>query len=109
MQAFAHSIGSTMIYPPESHFSDPAQLAADAGSLLQFSSITVTNHYSGTCNMGTDITNGVVSSSDLHVFGTKHLMVADNSIYPFPETGNTAWQAYVAGLMAAYFLGFQLP
>jgi choline dehydrogenase-like flavoprotein len=54
--------------------------------------------------MGTDISTSVVSGTDLHVFGTKNLMVVDNSIFPFPMTGGTSWQAYVAGIKAADIL-----
>ena len=102
--------GSTMLYPSSSHYVSDAILAGDAGAQLTFSQFTVTTgHYTGTCNMGPNFATGVVSSEDLHVFGTENLMVADNSIFPFPETGNTAWTAYLAGLMAAHILGFNLP
>jgi len=65
-------------------------------------------HYTSTCQMGTSIENGVVDGN-LHVFGVKDLMVADNSIYPLIETGNTAWTAYLAGIIAANILGWKLP
>lgn len=107
--AVAIASGTTIVYPPPSHFSSDATLASDAIGLLAYSAFTVTNHYSGTCNMGSDISSGVVSSHDLHVFGTRNLLVVDNSIYPFPETGNTAWQAYLAGIKAANILGAFAP
>ncbi len=110
MNEIATELGVTMLYPPPSHFAaGDAQLAFDAGAVLNYSQLTMTNHYSGTCQMGSSLANGVISSHDLHVFGTKHLMVADNSIYPFPETGNTRWQAMMAGIKAANILGFNLP
>lgn len=109
VNAIATASGTTMIYPPPSHFASDAILAQDAIGLLAFSAGTVTNHYSGTCNMGTNISNSVVSSHDLHVFGTQNLMVVDNSVFPFPETGNTGWQAYLAGLKAANILGAFSP
>jgi len=70
----------------------------------------VTNHYVGTCNMGTSIANGVVDGR-LNVFGTtpESLKVADNSIAPLPETGNTAYQAYTIGLVCANILGQFTP
>lgn len=101
-----NAIGGQTLYPPASHFVSDDLLAVDAGASINFSQLSMTNHYTGTCNMATDISGGVVSSADLHVFGVRHLMVADSSIYPFPETGNTAWQCYLAGLMAAKVLGF---
>lgn len=112
-QVAAYSqVGATMIYPPPDHYPAPLGPAVDDSLLTEdawagvaaFSPDTVTNHYSGTCAMGTSSSNGVTSGKDLHVFGTEGLMVADNSIYPFPETGNTAMQAYLAGLMAARIL-----
>lgn len=111
INASAQAGGATMIFPPPSNFEDSSnQLLKQAvGGGLAYSGITVTNHYSGTCNMGTDISNAVVSSKDLHVFGTCDLMVVDNSIYPFPETGGTSWQAYVAGIKAADILGVHIP
>lgn len=113
INAVAMATGATMLYPPASHFPPVApnddQLAADAGGCISFTPLSLTNHYAGTCNMGTDISNGVISGTDLHVFGTRNLMVADSSIYPFPATGNTSWQCYIAGIKAANILGFQLP
>lgn len=97
--------GSEMIYPPASHFASDAILAQDVGAFLSFSQFSVAPHFCGTCQMGSDSTTGVVSSDDLHVFGVTDLMVADNSIYPLPPSGNTAWAAYLAGLMAAKALG----
>lgn len=102
-------VNAQMIYPPPDHYPAPYGTAPDDSLLMQdawagiaqFSPDTVTNHYTSTCQMGTSISNGVVSGTDLHVFGTQNLMVADNSIYPSPETGNTAYQAYLAGKMAA--------
>jgi choline dehydrogenase-like flavoprotein len=109
MNVIAQEAGLEMLYPPQEHFLSDELLAADAGGLLAFSGFSMTNHYTGTCAMGTNISNGVISSRDLHVFGVKDLMVADSSIYPFPETGNTAWQCYLAGLKAAEILGANLP
>lgn len=101
----------SMIYPPADHFTASNAdelLLLDAKAMLANSYLSELSHYTGTCNMGTSVENGVVDG-DLHVFGVKNLMVADNSIYPLIETGNTAWTAYLAGAMAANILGYQLP
>jgi len=101
----------SMIYPPASHFTasnSDQLLLLDAKAVLDNSYFTEFSHYTGTCNMGTSIENGVVDGN-LHVFGVKDLMVADNSIYPLIETGNTAWTAYLTGIIAANILGWKLP
>ena len=100
-----NGMNGTVVYPPPEHFDSDDSLAFDSGAAVNFSGTSVTNHYSGTCNMGTDISNGVVSGTDLHVFGVQNLMVADNSIFPFPASGNTCFQAYIAGIIAAKILG----
>lgn len=109
VKAIADDAGLTMLYPPASHFTSNQLLVADAGGCLSFSQLSMTNHYTGTCNMGTSLANSVISSKNLHVHGVKDLMVADSSIYPFPETGNTAWQCYIAGLRAAKILDARVP
>ena len=97
--------GVTLVYPEASHFNPGNEdlLFADAQA-----SNLASHHYVGTCRMGTNISNGVVNGR-LQVFGTKNLMIADNSIAPLPETGNTAYQAYLIALVAAKILGVQLP
>ncbi len=107
VKAIADEAGLTMLYPDASHFVSDDILASDAGGCINFTQLAMTNHYTSTCQMGTSIANGVVSSSDLHVFGVKNLMVADSSIYPFPETANTSWQCYVAGRKAAEIIKSQ--
>jgi choline dehydrogenase-like flavoprotein len=87
-----------MLFPPLSHYSSDATLFTDAQA-----SARIEHHYTGTCQMGTDISNGVVDGN-LKVFGVQNLMVADSSVAPFPETGNVAFQAYVIGIMTAKIL-----
>jgi choline dehydrogenase len=93
--------GLDMIYPT------PAQYASDA-DLLQaaFNLPFIQYHAVGTCKMGTDITNGVVDGN-LNVFGVQNLMIADCSIEPQIEDGNTAYAAYLIGAVAARILGSQ--
>lgn len=101
-----NGMNAEIVFPPPPHFASDAELAQDAGAVLHHSAMgSVTNHYSGTCSMGTSPANGVVSGKTLHVFGVQNLMVVDNSVHPFPTTGNTALQAYVTGLIAAKILG----
>ncbi|MCE5293911.1 MAG: GMC family oxidoreductase, partial [Chlamydiales bacterium] len=65
-------------------------------------------HPTGTCKIGTSIINGVVDKN-LSVFGVKDLMVVDNSVMPVITTGNTAYPAYVIGVVAASLLGAEVP
>jgi choline dehydrogenase len=108
--------GLSLIYPSTADLQFPitnadvavpnsSRKAAVIRSML-VNPVAVPNHYTGTCNMGTSIANGVVDGR-LNVFGTtsESLKVADNSVAPLPETGNTAYQAYVIGLVAANILG----
>jgi choline dehydrogenase len=96
----------TMVFPPPSHFTNDKYLKQDAwGGVSTFTPAVVSNHYCGTCVMGTNISNSVVNSADLHVHGVKDLMVVDLSILPFPPTGNTSNAAYIIGLVAAKILG----
>ena len=90
-----------LVYPPAEHFSAPfgpapddSQLFEDARAVLLNSILTVTNHYTGTCQIGVPGT-GVVDGNGL-VIGSKNLYVADTSIYPQPPTGNTCLSAYLA-------------
>lgn len=103
--------GVTLAYPPANDYVLPCDPISTAQCPLfrdaQDSSL-ILHHYVGTCAMGTNISNGVVNSL-LEVFGVNGLMVADNSIAPISETGNTAYQAYLIALVAAKILGVNLP
>lgn len=116
----AAAFGMSLIYPSTAAINFPitnaqvankstsTQVAAIRSMLL--SPTTTTNHYCGTCQMGTSIANGVVDGR-LNVFGTtpESLKVADNSIAPLPETGNTSYQAYTIGMVASNILGVFNP
>jgi len=73
-------------------------LAAIAKAVLLDQWVTL-NHWSGTCNFGT------VIDSNFNVIGTQRLKVVDNSVYPFPETGNTEWSAFMAAVVALLSMG----
>lgn len=109
--------GRLPLYPPANHY--PAAeypsptadgrdatavgdtlLIGDAKNIL----LQAAFHNSGSCRMGTDITNGVVDG-DLNVFGVKGLSVADNSVTTEIATGNTAHPAYLIGLVKAKIEG----
>lgn len=97
----AVDLGFDMIYPT------PAQYATDA-DLIQaaFNLPFIQYHAAGTCRMGTNISNGVVNGN-LQVFGVQNLMIADCSIEPRIQDGNTSYAAYVIGAIAARILGSQ--
>jgi choline dehydrogenase-like flavoprotein len=96
------NFGATMIYPTEAAFNDGDQAIFDQ----LFDAPIIFTHATGTCQMGTSAANGVVDGS-LHVFGTQNLMVADISISPRPVDGNTAYSAYLIGMIAARECGSQ--
>jgi len=64
------------------------------------STLSVTDHYSGTCRMGSVASGNVVNSS-LHVYGVSGVMCADNSIWPYIPDCNTAFPAMAVGKRAA--------
>lgn len=93
--------GSVVLYPPpSSYIIGDEQLLRDAKSV---STSSVSNHISATTRMGTSIANSVVDGN-LHVFGTTNLMIADLGAAPVINDGNTAWPAYVIGLVASEIL-----
>lgn len=94
--------GSSVIYPPAGDFASDAQLFADAQQ-----EFLVQDHGAGTCRMSSSIANGVVNGN-LQVFGTQGLRVADVSVEPVIETGNTAYTGFLIGLRAALKLGATL-
>lgn len=104
---WAHAIGQTIIWPPESHFipGDDSKLAFDA--LSQVASAT-TSHYINTCAMGTSPTNSVVNGK-LKVHGLENLYVADNSALTLMPDGNTCFPAYDVGAVMANILGAEVP
>lgn len=103
MNSIATAAGVTMAYPLPAHFTSDAQLYADA-----LASYSITNHYSGTCNMGTSIANGVVDGQG-NVFGVTNLAVGDLSIAPTSPTGNTRLAAMIIGEKVAQANGAIIP
>jgi len=63
-----------------------------------------THHFSTSCQMGASIEDGVVDSTG-HVFGTRHLMVADATVAPVQNTGNTSALVYFTALTLARKMG----
>jgi choline dehydrogenase len=105
VKQIADATGATMVFPPPVAFESDEGISKAVTSALAFSQWTWSlGHYAGTCRMGSDISNSVVSGVDLHVWGTEKLYVADNSVYPEPETGNNSWTAYLIGLKMADIL-----
>jgi len=82
----------------------PAVYAGGDNALLAYAqnlnNMTITYHCVGTARMGTSSANAVVDGN-LHVFGVKNLMIADCSIEPEIQDGNTAYAAYFIGMQAA--------
>lgn len=99
-----------MLYPPISHYPAPYGPAPDDSLLAADAQTGVFNAYHcvGTCRMGTSTANGVVDGN-LKVFGVNNLYVADCSIEPLVQTGNTAYAAFFIGLEMAKILGANLP
>ena len=58
--------------------------------------LSPTHHIQGTLRMAPDASQGVVDSTG-QVFGVKDLIVADDSIAPFPSDGNTSAPSFFIG------------
>lgn len=93
-----NTYGPAVILPPAAVYAggDEALLAF----AQTFPNLSVTYHIVGTARMGTSVNDGVVGGN-LHVFGVQNLMIADVSVEPVIEDGNTAYAAYLIGLNAA--------
>jgi choline dehydrogenase len=103
MNSIATAAGLTMAYPLPAHFASDAQLYQDA-----LASYSITNHYSGSCDMGTSIANGVVDGAG-NVFGVTNLAVGDLSIAPTSLTGNTRLAAMIIAEKVAQANGAVIP
>lgn len=66
--------------------------------------VSVQNHSTGTCRIGSSIANGVVSDH-LAVFGVNNLYVSDLSVLPLGSDGNPGETLRVVGLQMAALLG----
>jgi choline dehydrogenase len=95
------NFGADMLYPIPANYVDDETLF---NALVQSPIIFI--HGAGTCRMATNITDGVVDGN-LNVHGVENLMVADISVEPRIQNGNTAYAAYLLGLVGARILGSQ--
>lgn len=104
---WAHAIGQTMIWPPESHFipGDDSRLALDA--LSQVKDAT-TSHFVNTVAAGPSPSDSVVNGK-LKVHGIKDLLVIDNSIFKTIPDANTVIPAYIVGAVGAKILRSKIP
>lgn len=96
----ANAAGTVVLAPPAFDYLDDSRLLADAQSI---SFIVIADHITGTTRMGESIATGVVDGN-LHVFGTKNLMIADLGAAPETPDGNTAYCVFVLALKAAEIL-----
>lgn len=93
-----------VVFPSEDVFNIPDE-EKKRNQLAHYARASYTNfaHFSGQCQMGKTIQEGVVDGY-LNVFGTRNLKVADLSISPIIPDGNTSIPAQVIGLKAVQFL-----
>lgn len=103
--------GQLPLYPPPSHY-PAAEYGAFGGtapdtSLLEMDARDVTliaaYHLAGTARMG-DVVDG-----NLDVIGISGLSVADMSVFPVIPSGNTAYGAFLVGLIKAKIEGAAVP
>lgn len=62
--------------------------------------VDIAHHWMGSCRMAPKDKGGVVDEYG-HVYGVKDLVIADDSIAPFPNDGNTSGPAFMIGKMIA--------
>lgn len=105
IKAAAEASGLFMIYPPASSFASDDQLIADSSDLAH---LTIQSHAVRTCQMGPDISTGVVNG-DLKVHGLKNVWIGDVSVQPEIADGNTVLSAYYISLNLARILGVPTP
>jgi choline dehydrogenase len=89
--------GFPLLQPTPADFASDDTLLAYAEKLAN---MIIAYHITGTARMGFSIADSVVNGN-LHVFGVSNLMVADVSIEPVIEDGNTAYAAFFIGIQAA--------
>ena len=107
LKILATSVGgaANMVQPPPAAFASDADLFA---YIVSQAGLAITFHNVGTARMAQSIEDGVVDGN-LNVFGTKNLMVADLSVLPIPNDGNTCYAAYMVALRAATILDREVP
>lgn len=102
LETIAASYGSVVVAPPAAAYATDNTLLTYAKT-LNTASLIITYHLVGSARMASSMADGVVDGK-LNVFGVKNLMVADCSIEPYIQDGNTAYGAFVIGLIAADIL-----
>ena len=109
------SSGRLPFFPPPETYpaSEYAQHGGQASSdqaLIEFAlaNTIVFNHNSGSARMSRTAECGVVDGN-LDVHCVEHLGIADNSVVPIINDGNTAYTAYVVGLLKAKIEGAPVP
>jgi choline dehydrogenase len=98
---------SNVLFPPNSHYPAPYGPAPSDALLFESASTTTSikpGSCCGTCRMGVDILHGVVDTN-LLVFGTTGLYVADASVVPVIPTGDISFASILIGLRMAQILG----
>lgn len=98
------------LYPAAEYGADGGA-AADDSELLAYAlqNNTITNHMAGSCKMAADVAGGGVVDGNLDVLGVDGLAVCSNAIMPQITSGNTAYPAYLIGLLKAKIEGGLTP
>ena len=106
----AEEYGTTMLFPPAAQYPAPYGAAPDDSLLQQYveDNTNIQHHNTGTCRMATSAAEGVVDGN-LDVFGVEGLSCCDNSVIPEITRGNTAYPAYLIGLVKAKLEGADTP
>ncbi len=101
LQTIATAFGQSVLSPA------PAVYTGGDSALLTFAetfpNLLIRYHAVGTARMGQTISDGVVNG-DLHVIGIRDLVIADASIEPDIQDGDTAYAAYFIPKVAAKIL-----
>lgn len=103
LKRIARRYGTEVIFPRPEAYSTDQRLFEITQNL---DALSITYHIVGTARMGKSIKDSVVGGN-LHVLGVDNLMIADASIQPITEDGNTAYSAFIIGLVAARILNAQ--
>lgn len=104
VNAVATAGGGSVLYPTAGQYGGGNSTLFKAAQ----DSHIITYHAVGSCRMGTNISNGVVDGN-LKVFGANNLYIASCSVEPNPNSGNTAYGAFIIGLKLAQILGATIP
>ena len=90
----------------------PADYADITGTALlnyakNAANIVIQSHITGTTQMGSSISNGVVDGN-LKVFGLDNVYISDIGVEPLPTDGNTCLGAYYIARRLAEKFGFPI-